>query len=900
MTAEISSMATNANKNIRCRAALLTQCVLLSTALAWQADAAEPASGEQATRELTQPTSELEVGVGDVTQGSYKFGEYNGLQHEGAFPILNFDLSGGGLYNSDSLERWSARGADLGIDTRQLDVDYAQQGKFRIDLGYDQLRHNISDTYQTPYLGTGTDLLLLPSGWLKPRVPQVNPNNLNDRALSPITGLASAVTTTGQVAPPNAAQRAAVNAIINADVPAFHHYNLYTNRYRWNAGLAVNLSRHWQFTAGVRHERRDGTQPLGAISSGIQENSVILPEPIDTVTEQYDAGFRYASSRATFDIGYYGSIFHNNIKSIAWNDPADATQTPRMSSAPSNQFHQLNIAGGYSFTPGTRLTVAGSYGRSTQNEAFLSDASLPLGLSASSADALIISTALDVKLTVRPTRALNLGAEYRFDDRDNRTNVGRYVFYDVNMPPGPSPSAFNAALGLAPGTLSSNVNIFENRPHSRRLNQADLNADYALASGHNVALGYRWQGIQRHCHDTWITCENAATSNESTLRGEWRANWLEQLSTRLAYAYSTRAVDYNPNAWLALVPMANVVPGAPVVGATTSVYGYLTQTGLTGWGPAAGFPATPLTGNAAIFSPNNNIVPQSLYGSRDNVSELPGMRRFDMADRRRHKLRSSLDWQASEHLSLQMEGEFNKDDYQHSVYGLLQSQISALHLEGSYVFNDNFELPVFYSHEDLRSSIAGDGFGSNTGAAFVGRPGNTLVAGGCYATVLEKNHNGKIDPCLNWFTDMRERADTFGLTLARNNLSGGRLSLAGDLVGTLARTHISVRGGSYANNPFALANAPPLAPGVAAIFFIPAADLPPVTTRILEIRLRAQFALSRASQLNLLAAYQRLKSSDFAYDGMQFGTGTEQLPTNEQPYSYSTAVFGISYVHRFL
>src|SRR5205807_5411391 len=345
----------------------------------------------------------------------------------------------------------------------------------------------------------------------------------------------------------------------------------------------------------------------------------------------------------------------------------------------------------------------------------------------------------------------------------------------------------------------------------------------------------------------------------------------------------TRAVDYNPNAWLALVPMANVVPGAPVVGATTSVYGYLTQTGLTGWGPAAGFPATPLTGNAAIFSPNNNIVPQSLYGSRDNVSELPGMRRFDMADRRRHKLRSSLDWQASEHLSLQMEGEFNKDDYQHSVYGLLQSQISALHLEGSYVFNDNFELPVFYSHEDLRSSIAGDGFGSNTGAAFVGRPGNTLVAGGCYATVLEKNHNGKIDPCLNWFTDMRERADTFGLTLARNNLSGGRLSLAGDLVGPLARTDIGVRGGSYAHNPFALANAPPLAPGVAAVFFIPAADLPPVTTRTLEIRLRAQFALSRASQLNLLAAYQRLKSSDFAYDGMQFGTGPNSCrPTNSR------------------
>src|SRR2546430_13755145 len=147
------------------------------------------------------------------------------------------------------------------------------------------------------------------------------------------------------------------------------------------------------------------------------------------------------------------------------------------------------------------------------------------------------------------------------------------------------------------------------------------------------------------------------------------------------------------------------------------------------------------------------------------------MRRCDMADRRRHKLRSSLDWQASEHLSLQMEGEFNKDDYQHSVYGLLQSQISARHLEGSYVFNDNFELPVFYSHEDLRSSIAGDGFGSNTGAAFVGRPGNTLVAGGCYATVLEKNRNGKIDPCLNWFTDMRERSEEHTSELQSQSIS---------------------------------------------------------------------------------------------------------------------------------
>src|SRR5256885_560120 len=114
---------------------------------------------------------------------------------------------------------------------------------------------------------------------------------------------------------------------------------------------------------------------------------------------------------------------------------------------------------------------------------------------------------------------------------------------------------------------------------------------------------------------------------------------------------------------------------------------------MTALGPAAGFPATPLTGNAAIFPRNNNILPQSINGRHYNSSALPVMRRFYMADRRRHKLRSSLDWQASEHLSLQAEGDFNYDDYQHSVYGLLHFLNSALHLEGIYAFNANLDPP---------------------------------------------------------------------------------------------------------------------------------------------------------------------------------------------------------------
>jgi len=870
--------------------------------LCLHARAAEPPSGPNAVAELTQPSSEVEVGVGAVTGDSFKFGEYNGLQRQGAFGIGGFSLGGGGLYDSSSVSRWSLLGSELGLDTRQVEGAFREQGRFEVDLGYDQLRHNISDTYQTPYLGTGSEVLQLPSNWLKPVVPQVNATSVNDRALSPVSGLANAITPAGQVAPPSAAQAAIVNSIINADVPAFHHYDLYTNRYRWSGGVSLNLSKGWLFSAGAIQERRDGAQPLGVVDSQVQENSVVLPARIDSVTNQFNVGLRYSGKHGFLDLGYYASLFHNNVYAITWDDlanPGPPRGTATMATAPDNQFHQLNFSGGYDFGPRARLALSGSYGRSTQDAPFLNDISLPVGLPEASLDALVVSKVADARLTMRPLRNLSLVAGYKYDDQANETNVATFIFYDANIRKGATASSFNTALGLPAGTLGSNVNIFDNRPHSRRLNQASFDADYSLAPGQNLATGFQWQGIKRACHDTWIDCENADSTNESSVRGEWRANWGESLSSRISYVHSNRTVDYNSNAWLALVPMANVIPGAPTAGALTSVYGYLAQTGLTGFGPLAGFPTTPLTGSAALFSPNNNIVPQALYGSRDNVSDIPGLMRYNVADRRRDKVRSSLDWQATERLSLQAGGEYNKDSYERSTFGLLEARGWAANLEVSYAIDADFELPVFYSHEDQRSLTAGDGFGNNTNAAFVGLPANTLVSGSCYNTVLQKNLNGKLDPCLQWSTDMRERADTIGFSLKRNGLQGGRLSLAGDVLYSYVRTDIGVAGGSYANNPFALAGAPPLASGVAAAYLIPANALPGVTSRLLEIRLRAQLALTRSSLLNFVAQYQRLRSTDFAYQGTQFGTGTEQLPTLEQPFNYSVGVIGVSYLYRF-
>jgi MtrB/PioB family decaheme-associated outer membrane protein len=825
--------------------------------------------------------------------------QYNGLAQQGGFAIGDLDLRGGGSYDSDSLMRWRLQGNDLGLDTRSGEFDLREQGIFKFNLGYDDIRDNISDTYQTPYMGVGSTLLTLPGNWIKPVVPQVSPTSLNFRSLSPTAGQGEAISPAGALVAPTPAQVETLDEIVLNDVGAYHRTDLHTDRKRDDVGFDFNLSKHLELTGSVRQETQNGLQPIGAVTSAVAENSVILPNVIDTRTDQFNLGLQYGQPKGFVQVGYYGSVFTNHVRGISWQDPNAPTDVATLSSAPSNQFHQLNVGGGYNFLPAMKVTADFSYGRNTQNEAFLTDPSMPLGLPESSLHGRVITEAANLKLVMRPMSKLSVIAHYKYDNRENRTPIDTFVFYDVNMSKSATASPFNAALGLAPNTLGSNVNIFDDRPESIKKNQVDLDADYALRPGQKLAMGFQWQDTQSNCNDSWINCVNADDMVERTLHADWHASLLENVSAGLNFSYAQRRVNYDSNAWLALVPMANVIPGAPTVGATTSVYGYLAQTGLTGWGPLVGFPTTPLAGNAAIFSPNNNIVPQSLYGSRDNVSELPGMRRFDMANRDRNRLRSSMDWQATERLSAQGSLELSDDHYDQSTYGLQRATNWAASLDTSYALGERLVVSAFYTHEDQRSRTAGDAYGTASNAAFVGKAGNTEVAGGCFNTVAAKNENGKIDPCLNWTQDMTDRADTVGLSLIKKQFLWHRLDLIADATYSRADTDVAVRGGSYANNPFALAGAPALAAGVPAVLYIPAANMPPVTTRTIDLRLTGRVSIGRAGELRVFYDFQRLKATDYAYDGMQFGTGTEQLPTLEQAPDYTVHVVGVTFGYRF-
>jgi MtrB/PioB family decaheme-associated outer membrane protein len=809
----------------------------------------------------------------------------------------------------------------LGLQNRNVTSEFGWQGKFKLQFQYDELQRNRSDSFQTPYQGEGTNTLTLPNSWLVPLVPRISSTAANARGLSPDVTSSSIIDTTNPAGPllsPTVPQQTAASNIQGTDLPLFHNVNLYTNRKTYEGGFSYFITPELEFTAKANHMNRDGYKPMGFETKGITGDRVsILPDLINQTTDQYNANLNFTGEKAFMQVGYYGSLFYNNTNSMSWRDwgpsatglsgTPSQTRFDRISSAPDNQFHQFTMNGGYTFSPKTKLVLGGSYAQSTQNETFLTDSSIRLA-PASSLHGLIETSTFNIKLTHKPTKDLGFALGYKYDNRDNKTSVNTYAFYASGEPStNAANTAFVNALGV--GALGSNININANMPYSKLSNQITLNGNYHVAKNHWLNAGYEWEQLDRSCTGSWYNCVNAPKSNEHTGKFQWRSNLFPSINTKFDYAFSRRLVNYDENSWLSMVPMANVVADAnagvagvqPALlpnGQPASAYSTMLYYGLNGYGPVAGY--TPIVANSALstfFALNNALAPAT-YGNRDRITELQGMRRFNMADRDRHKLRTSINWQTTQRLSFQGGFEFSNDDYFNSAYGLQSSREWDFNLDASYAVSDSLSANVFYTHQNQLSKTAGNTYTANSNTANANGATQLVGSGACnsYTTLLQRNLNNKLDPCNNWFADMQNEVDVFGLSLSKNGLMHGKLSLSGNFVFSLANTYTDVKGGNYANNPRLSVGSPPTS---TAAFYIPAKNLPPVVTDTFDISLTAQYAIDKSSSIRALYSYMRMNSRDYAYDGMQPGGLAAVLPTYETAPVYSVHAVGLAYTYSF-
>lgn len=374
-------------------------------------------------------SGEIEAGIGYVTDPSFKFGEYNGLNDDGGYLIGNASAR----FRGDNAEYLNLRVRDLGLDTRSVDIAFGQQGRYSLFLNYDEIPHYISGSAQTPYLGTGSNVLVLPTGW------------------------SSSGTTTGMT-----------------DLAAsLHDVDLKTARKRLGMGVLFIPAKHWETSVTVHHEIRDG---IKAGAGTFYFNSAQLTLPVDSVTNQVEVSASYTTPKWQSRLAYYGSFFNNQDASLTWqnayNPIVAGADTGQLALPPDNQFHQFQLSSAYQMSEGTRISGDIAVGRMKQNDELLAasiNPNLVVALPRDSAEAQVNTLTANLKLDAAVNNKLRVKASYRYNDRNNKT---------------PS-TAF--------GWVSSDSFIAvarTNLPYSFTDKEARLGADYRVSNKSKITGGY--------------------------------------------------------------------------------------------------------------------------------------------------------------------------------------------------------------------------------------------------------------------------------------------------------------------------------------------------------------------------------------------------------------------------
>jgi MtrB/PioB family decaheme-associated outer membrane protein len=415
----------------------------------------------------------VDAGVGNVSDKSFKFGEYTGLNKQGGFFIGDAAMRfrGAGAYY------WNINASDLGLQSRSLDAEGGRQGKYKLILKYEEIPHYLSDSAQTPFIGSGGASLTLPAGF--------------------------PAATTGAMPLASTLQRV----------------DLSTQRKRLAVGGSWIGASDWEYAVKFSHETKDG---MKRTAGAFFANSAQLVEPVDYVTDQVDASASYTGGKLQAKFAYYGSTFRNGNHSLTWQDPFRTIigeGAGQLALPPENQFHQLLASAGYQLSERTRASADIAWGRMTQNDSFLaSTLTRPVllggipALPESSLNGRAATLDANLKLTSAVTQQLRLNAIYTHNDRDNQTPQATFPSISTDM-----------FLGAARTNL----------PYSFTQDKLKLSADYRFTSLTRASVGFDHDRRKR-------TFQEVNTTNEDTLWGKVTTRAMDKVDMTLKLVHGER------------------------------------------------------------------------------------------------------------------------------------------------------------------------------------------------------------------------------------------------------------------------------------------------------------------------------------------------------------------------
>jgi MtrB/PioB family decaheme-associated outer membrane protein len=770
---------------------------------------------------LKAPSNFVELGVVNNSSGSAKFGEYNGLNKSGAGLVGNFSVRGGDAYGEGTGKtRWAVTGVDLGSTSRSAGVSVSNQGQWSVGADYDELRHNLSDTYQTPYQGSmGGNTFGLPAGFglISTTANGVNPTGTDNL---------------------NAAQKAALQLV---DISSTRKSGAV------NAGLRLN--EQWDVKFDFKQTQQSGAKLMGfgsmaatAIQTGTTALSgevvAVLPNPTNYKTNNINLALNWIGGKGHVTTSYYGSYFRDGYDRVNFDTFAGANKTQIMSTAPNNDFHQLNVSGGYTLAEKTKLTGGVSYARNTQNDAFVYDTySMVATPAVASLNGLVKTTHADLKLVDQSIQLLTLSAGVKFDERKNSTTSN---FYNLNALDG----------------SANHAGIFPNTPYSNRKTQWELAGDYRITSDQHLRLAYNREDIKRWCdqyaastgisagasgyYPAGTNCVVATASKDDKLSAAYKLNASEVLNLSGGYSYSNRKTDSDPNAITARIGT---------------------------------------NGNASLAAGNTLV-----WGV--NAGDFRGFYPFFNASRKEQMLKAGMNWQAIEQLALGLNGRYTDDKYD-STYGVTKGNSWGINLDATYVYAESGSISTYLTQQHRQRDLT-DLQKSPTTAATTGN-GTTTGNNGASMTALG------VPPGATWTDKLKDDDTTVGVGVKQREVLGTKLELVGDLTYSLGRTGYGTQL-NYATTT--AVNSGSLTCSSAKI--LSCGDLPVISNKLIQLKLIGNYQLDKSAKVTVGLVHQQLKSADYYYNGLQYGsTANTMMPTNQQAANYSINTVAASYNYLF-
>ena len=713
---------------------------------------------------------EAEFGLGYVSDDSFRFGRYNGLEDQGVFLIGHLDWLLRHDPETDGRDYILIQGRDLGLATRELAFEAGRQNAYSVRLEHDRQRSRFERYAVTPFVQTSDTNFVLPDNW---------------------------------VAAGNTAGLETLRS-------SLRFVNFQRSRDRTSLQLEGFWNNSWKLSTRLMNESRDGSTPVAATigTDGGNPRAVFLPAPTNFDTRTIEAMLSYAKPGRQFNLAYHASIFENDDLGVTWEnpftiqprwDPAAAfpTGVGQISRPPDNQFHQLRATSALQISPKIRFSGDLAIGRMRQDDDFLPYTINPIlaetvtePLPRSSLDGRIDTTALNLVMNMRPFRRLNMNLRFRIDDRDNQTDQDQFVTLRGDA------EAQNTAQ-------ASNRRRF-NRPFDYQEQTVKLDARYRLGMRSRLFGSIERKRIKRRFSERERVVDNRAT-----------LGWARALGTK----------------W-------NVQLDGEISDRTGSTF----------------------NGEIALAE---GFTPEYAATVPGGFINLPGLRHFHLADRRRYLGRARVNFVPAQAWSVGLEAAFSNDEYGDTErqpdlgliereLGLVKSTTDSITGELSFTPSEQWTAHAFARIERMTFDQDGQSF-----RGFIKLP-------------------DAANPERRWLADQSDRVQSFGTGLNWRP-SDRNIELDADYVLVRSRARIDVQTGAD----------------------IPSAPLPSVDSSLHSVRLRGHWHVTQTTSIGLSWWFERFRSDQFALDNVAVDQLANIILPGETSPDYQVHVVSLSLRYRF-